>query len=99
MRDKSAACEHDDTDQKGDEKANTETHYLQFSAIARAVPQTIRLHNRFPAAISIAPLETYDTWKLHQGRRARLVHLATKVDTPFPDFHLYLYNVAGVISV
>jgi hypothetical protein len=27
------------------------------------------------------------------------VHLATKVDAHFPDFHLYLYNVAGVISV
>src|SRR5712672_184394 len=90
------ACEYDQAGQKGDEKANTGTHYWQFSAIAVAMVDCESLHKRFPLVTSAPQPGPYYIRKFHQKCRARLVPLATKVAVLFPKFRSHEYNGDGL---
>jgi hypothetical protein len=99
LRNEFTAREYDQAGQKGDEKANTGTHCLQFSAIAAAIVDCESLHKRFPLVTSAPQPDPYDIREFHQKCRARLVPLATKVAVLFPKFRSREYNGGRVISV
>jgi hypothetical protein len=92
LRDKSAAGKDHQAEQSGDEKANTETHCMQFSAIGPAVDEPVRLTESVPYDETKRPPSAYDKQAPTNPGMVTPKVPATKFALVFPNSPFTRYN-------